>query len=189
MNITCPNCGAPLVYDVETDQMKCSYCDQNTNRTGSNTPQINAAADETTTVSSHVTPDMDNMEMNLYHCSSCGADLLAGKHRLLPFVVTAVLHPSFLNEFPKKQNQTRSFPLSSQSNRHLIVSRQCEEKERLPLLQRNHQKPSPQMACVSFFTALLWGMAVCRFLFSIYAEIKNLRGLLSGSPHRAFVTI
>lgn len=67
MNITYPNCGAPLVYDVETDQMKCSYCDQNTNRTGSNTPQINAAADETTTVSSHVTPDMDNMEMNLYH--------------------------------------------------------------------------------------------------------------------------
>lgn len=36
---------------------------------------------------------------------------------------------------------------------------------------------------------VLWGMAVCRFLFSIYAEIKNLWGLLSGSPHRAFVTI
>lgn len=85
MNITCPNCGAPLVYDVETAQMKCSYCDQNTNRTGSNTPQINAAADETTTVSSHVTPDMDNMEMNLYHCSSCGADLLAGKTQAATF--------------------------------------------------------------------------------------------------------
>ncbi len=43
MNITCPNCGTPLVYDVETDQMKCSYYDQNTNRTGGNTPHINAA--------------------------------------------------------------------------------------------------------------------------------------------------
>lgn len=61
MNIKCPNCGGPLVYNVESGMMKCSYCDGLSSK------------------EEYDSHEKEYMEMNIYHCSSCGADLMVGK--------------------------------------------------------------------------------------------------------------
>lgn len=61
MNIKCPNCGGPLIYDVESGMMKCSYCDGLSSK------------------KEYDSQEKEYMEMNIYHCSSCGADLMVGK--------------------------------------------------------------------------------------------------------------
>lgn len=79
----CPNCGGPLVYDIESDMMKCSYCDGSSSKESGKMytdyhPQF---APETPDIA----PIKDYMEMNIYHCSSCGADLMVGQTQASTF--------------------------------------------------------------------------------------------------------
>ena len=66
MNMKCPNCGGPLVYDVETDSMKCEHCSKRSDK--SVTSQFTKA----------FLSRRESMEVRIYHCSSCGADLMVG---------------------------------------------------------------------------------------------------------------
>ena len=58
MNLKCPSCGGQMVYDVATDKMLCEYCQQKTE-----TRHFSYKTEE-------------YIETNIYHCSSCGADLM-----------------------------------------------------------------------------------------------------------------
>lgn len=145
MNLKCPNCGGPVVYDVISDGMKCDHCnqiysrdmfshyvdtestkatikptislkqdtvasEQPSNATHvslklkgvSDTITDNAPAfdpkvgTETTWLSdksrsvnakkgSKFQPIKEYMEMKIYHCPSCGADLMAGQTQAATF--------------------------------------------------------------------------------------------------------
>lgn len=67
MNIKCPNCGGPLIYDVESGMMKCSYCDGLSSK------------------KEYASQEKEYMEMNIYHCPSCGADLMVGETQASTF--------------------------------------------------------------------------------------------------------
>ncbi len=125
MNLKCPNCGGPFVYDVESDMMKCSYCNckmsidefsKKNDKSGlslkmkettpeTSTNHVSLKMKETTSETStdyfslneteedrkpeektlHNSKELQQentqqwMEMKIYHCSSCGADLMIGQ--------------------------------------------------------------------------------------------------------------
>lgn len=72
MNIKCPQCGGSVIFDPQTGKMKCLFC-------GSlaDTNDFDTAPSSATESDNHsFTENDDCMEMKIYHCSSCGADLM-----------------------------------------------------------------------------------------------------------------
>lgn len=114
MILKCPNCGGQVVYDVETDMMKCVKCNkiydrstfdnyvgdhghdsnsqppQNQKNGKNDKPDFNPGyGTESTWVQGmadtqaelkighrNVSSAKRYIEMNVYHCNNCGADLL-----------------------------------------------------------------------------------------------------------------
>ena len=68
----CPNCSAELVFSPETQQLNCEYC-----RSSFTMEQIRQIYNEIE--AEPPAPDTSDFEShtNLYHCSSCGADIMA----------------------------------------------------------------------------------------------------------------
>lgn len=68
----CPNCSAELLFNPETQEVNCEYC-----RSSFTMEQIRQIYAELETEVPE--PDTDEFEShtNLYHCSSCGADIMA----------------------------------------------------------------------------------------------------------------
>lgn len=68
----CPNCSAELLFNPETQQLNCEYC-----RSSFTMEQIQQIyAELETEVPAPDTSDFES-HTNLYHCSSCGADIMA----------------------------------------------------------------------------------------------------------------
>ncbi len=65
MNLRCPNCGGQVVYDPKTAKLICKYCQGETEANNFSIPQESAKPESE-----------EYMETNIYHCSSCGADLM-----------------------------------------------------------------------------------------------------------------
>lgn len=168
MNMKCPNCGGPLIYDVESGMMKCSYCDVLSSKEAfSNMNEKKPLTDTTETtlkmksgitenptetiplkmkdsptskskdafvsVTSSETDFTSNppkesdadysqrnnhsegsndllekeyMEMNIYHCSSCGADLMVGKTQSSTFC-SYCGSPSIVHERVSKEEKPK----------------------------------------------------------------------------------
>lgn len=145
MNIKCPNCGGPVMFDVESGNMKCDYCGKlcskdefsryndaasstSTNEsTDTNKPTLTLKlnTDNQTSGAEHqsfrlkdspvtapavspidnseplsrktptfspatsctpkAAPASEFMDMKIYHCSSCGADLMVGETQASTF--------------------------------------------------------------------------------------------------------
>ena len=77
----CPNCGAELVFDPETQKLKCEYClsdfdkdevEKLTKENTHNTPGKELVEDS----SDSVYYDVPNGGANLYTCPSCGAEII-----------------------------------------------------------------------------------------------------------------
>ncbi|KIR03111.1 hypothetical protein P261_01926 [Lachnospiraceae bacterium TWA4] len=72
----CPNCGAAMLFDVESGQLKCDYCGT----------QIGiedlAANTKTETIFSSKTSQEEGMQGQFaqYHCSTCGAEILTDEN-------------------------------------------------------------------------------------------------------------
>lgn len=68
----CPNCDAELIFNPETQQLSCDYC-----RSSFTMEQIQQIyADVDTNIPPPDTSDFES-HTNLYHCSTCGADIMA----------------------------------------------------------------------------------------------------------------
>lgn len=75
----CPNCNARLKFTPETQELSCEYCggsfsiEEIKNMYADKEDLINAPAEETPAA-----PEVDEFEAhtNVYHCSSCGADIM-----------------------------------------------------------------------------------------------------------------
>ncbi len=70
MNLKCPNCGGQVVYDPKSAKIICKYC-QGKTEVDEYTPYEDKALQESAKSESE-----EYMETNIYHCSSCGADLM-----------------------------------------------------------------------------------------------------------------
>lgn len=77
----CPNCGGELVFDPETQKLKCEYClsdfdkeevEKLTKENTHNTPGKELVEDS----SDSVYYDVPNGGANLYTCPSCGAEII-----------------------------------------------------------------------------------------------------------------
>lgn len=86
MEYKCPNCGGPLKYDIESEMMKCDFCGLSIFKELLKTdiPQTSefSKENEDTADTSY---DPMYMEMKIYHCSSCGADLMVGQTQTSTF--------------------------------------------------------------------------------------------------------
>ncbi|MBQ9328035.1 MAG: hypothetical protein IJ225_05820 [Solobacterium sp.] len=83
-NYKCPNCGGPLRFDPESQQLKCSYCDSTFTQAEVDAfykaDEQLAASQGTDTQWGTDTGDWSQEEaahMRAYNCPSCGAQLIA----------------------------------------------------------------------------------------------------------------
>lgn len=70
----CPHCGGVLEFDSSIQQMKCPYCDSTV--TVEEASQDSYLNDTRPDVTGTTFGDEDS-EFSLYHCSSCGAEIIA----------------------------------------------------------------------------------------------------------------
>lgn len=156
MNIKCPNCGGPVVFDVESGNMKCDYCGRicskeefshfnnmessvNTNkptltlklstdnpaRTEEHKPfrlKDNPKPDfevqskpksfikETKASKPVFSPDTSFMDMKIYHCSSCGADLMVGETQASTFCSYCGSPSIVYDRLSKEQKPSKIIP-------------------------------------------------------------------------------
>lgn len=70
----CPNCGAELVFDPSSQQLNCEFC-----RSDFSMDKIKEIYSDITPESPDETAQKTEFEShtNLYHCQSCGADIMA----------------------------------------------------------------------------------------------------------------
>ncbi len=68
----CPNCDAELVFDPQTQQVNCLYC-----RSTFTMDYIKELYGDVTPPTEPVQSDNSDHGANLYHCSTCGADIIA----------------------------------------------------------------------------------------------------------------
>ncbi len=73
----CPNCNAELKFNPENQELSCDYC-------GSSFPleevkELYGENSESETVTEETAPESDEFSehTNVYHCASCGADIIA----------------------------------------------------------------------------------------------------------------
>lgn len=76
----CPNCGGKLEFNSSLQQMKCPYCDSVFDPDLFVQQEIqldNAQAEDFDCTASGATWQKDENEYHLYHCDSCGAEIIA----------------------------------------------------------------------------------------------------------------
>lgn len=72
----CPNCNAEVNFDPETQKMKCDYCLSSFTLDELNNPL--RAKEEKDSIEDVMKAHQEFVEhTNLYHCASCGADIMA----------------------------------------------------------------------------------------------------------------
>ncbi len=72
----CPNCDAELVFDPQSQQVNCLYC-RSTFTMEHIKELYGDIAPPTEPVQENKSPDDNDAHANLYHCSTCGADIIA----------------------------------------------------------------------------------------------------------------
>lgn len=70
----CPNCGAELVFDPSTQQINCEFC--RSEFTVEKIKEIYAAIEPDSPEETALKKDFES-HTNLYHCSTCGAEIMA----------------------------------------------------------------------------------------------------------------
>lgn len=78
----CPNCNADLKFDPETQKLSCEYC---LSTFSMEDISLGTTTEKTSVPEINEVPKIDDQESyrefeehtNLYHCSSCGADIMA----------------------------------------------------------------------------------------------------------------
>ena len=81
MDLNCPNCSAPLFYNAEEKKWKCEFCDgvftledlQKHDHINEDAKEVEVTDSETEYVS--------------YHCSNCGAEIVADDQTSATFCV------------------------------------------------------------------------------------------------------
>lgn len=86
VQIKCPNCGAPLMFDPAAQKHVCEYC--LSDFTKEEIEKTNALADEsadTYSVPNQELQDEFNQHTNLYICNSCGAEIISDENTAATF--------------------------------------------------------------------------------------------------------
>ena len=143
-NYTCPNCGGPVHFDAATGKVKCDYCDsiftieevkksyesQNRKAEESGRGAADAADTGRTPTAEELGAEAPNVEtaagkdwdgdasqLKVYHCSNCGAELIAdastaattcpycGNPMVIPQQFTVGKKPDYIIPFAKTREQ------------------------------------------------------------------------------------
>lgn len=77
----CKNCGAELYWDSNAGCLKCEYCDQEYQVTDFEDPKPDTSAQspESADEFATATDDSDSIELVVYQCSHCGAEIVTAK--------------------------------------------------------------------------------------------------------------
>lgn len=106
MDVKCPNCAAPLIYNAKTKKFKCEYCGQEFNSADLKKPKSEKFDEE-----------LDTSEYVTYNCPDCGAEIIADSETSATFCVycgnTAILKnklsgkfkPDYIIPFKKDKNE------------------------------------------------------------------------------------
>lgn len=100
----CPNCGAPLFFNAETENWKCNYCDSmfNLEQLSNYNNASNAKYNEEPGEIEYSTTN-ENIEFVNYTCENCGAQIVADEQTTATFCVycgnTAILKNKLSGEF------------------------------------------------------------------------------------------
>ena len=79
----CPNCNADLKFDPATQKLSCEYCDSSF--TVEEIRQICAAAENSIPADAVSAQQEFESHTNLYHCKSCGAEIMADDQQTATF--------------------------------------------------------------------------------------------------------
>lgn len=172
MNLKCPKCGGSVIYDVETDQMKCTYCNRlasidefskeetpSSHHTEVNTSgfslKLNTKDNEPNTTlklkdTSTSTPalglsektsfltrrnpektasfsaedtSVDYMDMHIYHCPSCGADLMVGSTQAATYCSYCGSPSIVYDRLSKEQKPSKIIPFKLSEDQALSCIR------------------------------------------------------------------
>lgn len=118
----CPNCGNVLEYDVSSGLLRCSYCGtsyevKDAAASQEEMQEISAkAGQETKSIFDDNLSEDDLMEMKIYHCSSCGADIMVSDTEVSTFCSFCGFPTIIFDRISKekKPNKILPFKLSKQ---------------------------------------------------------------------------
>lgn len=119
----CPTCGANMVFNSETQQLTCDYCETSVPIEQANDlkrEETSEEAQEQKVEDTEYTTDAGTADFKMYHCPSCGAEILTDEVTVATFCsfcqsptlveekVEGALAPSRLIAFKQNKEQAKS---------------------------------------------------------------------------------
>ena len=172
----CPNCGAPLEFNAESQNWTCDFCDSEFTAAAleAHTEQASsfdyAAADDPQTGSDF------SGEILEYACPNCGARILTDKNTSATFCLfchsPAILSERLTGEF--RPSAVSPFQMDKQAATTAFLN-WCKRK---PLVPKDF-KSGDQLQKISGLYVPFW-LFHCRVTGSIHARAQNIRSWTSG---------
>lgn len=137
----CPGCGAALTFDPEANMLLCDSCgaiyypsevsspEETKAPSGADSIFPSGDTTEQSTLpsspeySNAVSPDPDYMEVNIYHCSSCGAELMTNDLEVSRFCSFCGQPTILFDRVSKERKPEKIIPFSISKEKALLYAK------------------------------------------------------------------